>query len=565
MRFLLCLLIALAPAAAAAQTKPMPRDPAASAEGGTGVIKGRVVAADTGKPLRRARVSVAGIGLGRNAQKSTSTGLDGSYVVRDLPAARYRITVTRGGYLRIEYGQRRPNEQGRPVDLGEGQTLEKIDIAMPRMSGISGRITDETGDAIEGVSVYAMRSMFFEGRRKLVPISGSSVETDDEGEYRIPRLAPGSYQVMASTKETWTIVDAAGRETVFGYMPTYFPGVAAPAGARRVTVGLGEFVRAVDFQLVPGRAATVSGIAVDSKGKPFPRVSMGEHVRGLGFASFGGGPSATVAADGTFTIRNVPPGEYSLEASRYGREAEGPPEVAMMTVVVDGNDIEGLMLTGSNGGQVSGKLVSEAGTLPELSRVLINIREPYRNQPPPLLLGAFRRDNEKTIQDDGTFTVHNVFGRARFQVTLPEGWMVKSIRHEGRDIMDAALELKHGEQVHGVEILITNRVTEINGQVVDGKNAPVGEATVLLFPVDASRWYENSRAVRATRPDQQGRWQLKGLPAGEYLAVALDYVENDAWQDPEYLESLREKATKVTIVEGASEAVALRIVVPDTR
>ena len=87
MRPLLCLLIAFAPTLVSAQTKPMPRDPAVTAEGGTGVIKGRVVAADTGKPLRRARVSVAGIGLGRNAQKSTSTGLDGSYVVRDLPAA----------------------------------------------------------------------------------------------------------------------------------------------------------------------------------------------------------------------------------------------------------------------------------------------------------------------------------------------------------------------------------------------------------------------------------------------------------------------------------------------
>ena len=332
-----------------------------------------------------------------------------------------------------------------------------------------------------------------------------------------------------------------------------------------MTVGLGVFVRAVDFQLVPGRAATVSGIAVDSKGRPFPRVSMGEHVRGLGFASFGGGPSANVGADGTFVIKNVPPGEYSLEASRYGREADGPPEVAVMTVFVDGNDIEGLLLTGSNGGLVSGKLVSEVGTLPELSRVSINLREPYRNQPPPLLLGAFRRDNEKTIQDDGTFTVHNVFGRARFQVTLPEGWMVKSIAHEGRDIMDAALELKHGEQVHGVEILITNRLTEITGQVLDTRNAPVGEATVLVFPTDANRWYENSAATRATRPDQQGRWQLKGLPAGEYLAVALDYVENDAWQDPEYLESLRESATKVRVVEGVSEAVALKIVMPKSQ
>lgn len=142
--------------------------------------------------------------------------------------------------------------------------------------------------------------------------------------------------------------------------------------------------------------------------------------------------------------------------------------------------------------------------------------------------------------------------------------MVKSIRHEGRDIMDAALELKSGEGVSGVEILITDRVTEINGQVVDGTNAPVGEATVLVFPVDANRWYENSRAIRATRPDQQGRWQLKGLPAGEYLAVALDYVENDAWQDPEYLESLRENSTKVQIVEGATEAVALKLVASKT-
>lgn len=564
MHVLLCLLVILTPAATLAQTRPMPRDPAAAAQKGTGIIKGRVVAADTGKPLRRARVSVAGIGLGAGAQKSTSTGPDGTYTIRELPAARYRVTVTRGGYLRIEYGQRRPNEQGRPVELGDGQTLAKIDIAMPRMSGITGRITDENGEAIEGVSVYAMRSMYFEGRRKLVPVSGTSVRTDDEGEYRIPRLAPGTYQVMASTKETWTVVDSAGRETMYGYMPTYFAGTAVPTDARRVTVGLGEFVRAVDFQLVPGRAATVSGIAVDSKGRPFSRVSLGEHVRGLGFASFGSGPGASVAADGTFTIRDVAPGEYSLEASRYGREADGPPEVALMTVFIDGNDIEGLLLTGSNGGMVSGRIVSEAGTLPELSRVSIDLREPYRNQPPPLLLGAFRRDNEKTIQEDGTFTVHNVFGRARFQVNLPEGWMVKSIRHEGRDIMDAALELKSGEGVSGVEILITDRVTEINGQVVDGTNAPVGEATVLVFPVDANRWYENSRAIRATRPDQQGRWQLKGLPAGEYLAVALDYVENDAWQDPEYLESLRENSTKVQIVEGATEAVALKLVASKT-
>ena len=538
------------------------RDTSATAQKGTGVIRGRVVAGDTGRPLRRARVSVSGIGLGASGQKAVSTGLDGTFVVKELIPGRYRITVTRGGYLRIEYGQRRPNEQGRPVELAEGQTLEKIDIALPRMSGISGRVTDESGEPIEGVSVYAMRSMFYEGRRKLVPVSGSSVQTDDEGEYRIPRLAPGSYQVLASTKETWTVVDSAGREVVFGYMPTYFPGVAAPADARRVDVELGTVVRSVDFQMVPGRAAKVSGIAVDSRGRPFSRVTASEHVRGVGFASFRAGYSAQVAADGTFTIRDVPPGEYSLETSRYGAEADGPPEVALMTISVDGNDFDGVLLTGTNGGAVSGKIVSEDGTLPKLSSVSISVREQYRNQPPPLLLGAFERNNQKTIQDDGSFVVNHVFGRARFQVTVPDGWMVKSIRLAERDVTDTVFELKSGERINGFEILVTNKVTEIGGQVVDDKNTPVGEATVLLFPADADRWYENSRAIRATRPDQQGRWQLKGLPAGEYLAVALDYMEVDAWQDPDFLESLRRHATRATIADATPQTVALKVVAP---
>jgi hypothetical protein len=91
----------------------------------------------------------------------------------------------------------------------------------------------------------------------------------------------------------------------------------------------------------------------------------------------------------------------------------------------------------------------------------------------------------------------------------------------------------------------------------------VGEATVLVFPADPERWYENSRATRATRPDQQGRWQLKGLPAGEYLAVARDYIEVDAWQDPEFLEALRKEATRVTIAEGAARSVPLKVGAPD--
>jgi hypothetical protein len=82
-----------------------------------------------------------------------------------------------------------------------------------------------------------------------------------------------------------------------------------------------------------------------------------------------------------------------------------------------------------------------------------------------------------------------------------------------------------------------------------------------VFPSDANKWFENSKTIRAARPDQQGRWQAKGLPAGDYLAIALDYVEDGAWNDPEYLETLRRDAQTIALADGGSETVALKVIV----
>jgi protocatechuate 3,4-dioxygenase beta subunit len=543
-------------------SRPVPaRDAERKDVKGTAVLKGRVVAGDSGRPLRRARVTIRAPELGTESQRTTSTNLDGRYEFKDLPAARYRVTVARSGYLGLEHGQRRPAEIGRPVQLADGQTVEGIDFAMPRMGVIAGRVTDESGDPIEGVRIFATRLMFFEGQRKLVPIGTSSNQTDDEGEYRITRLAPGHYYVMATTKEMWSLTEN-GQERQVGFMPTYFPGVTASSEARRLTIAPGQQIGAIDFALVPGRSAKVSGIAVDSAGRPFSRVSMSEEVRGLGFASFGAGPGGAVAADGTFSIANVPPGEYTISASRREGDPAGPPEVAIATIFVEGSDIENLHLTGSAGGTVRGRIIVEGETPPKMSAVLVSIRQPLRNQPSPVVLGLQRSNREPGAKEDGTFIAENVFGKSRFQVTVPEGWMVKSITHDGKDISDATIELGSGQEMSDVQVVITSRVTSVEGQLKDDKNLPVRDATVLVFHADAEKWFESSRRVRATRPDQDGQWRLKGMPAGEYLAIALDYVEDGAWNDPEYLESLKRDASSVTLAEGAVATATLKVVTP---
>ncbi|HXI31629.1 MAG TPA: carboxypeptidase-like regulatory domain-containing protein, partial [Vicinamibacterales bacterium] len=280
--WLILLLAAILAAAAVAGAQPPPRDqPRAAATGtpvtGTAAIRGRVFAADTGRPLRRARIAVSAPELGRD-NRTVSTDADGRYEVTNLPAGRYTVSVSRSGYLAMRYGQRRPLEQGKPLQLLDRQTLDRVDFSLPRMGLISGRVTDEYGDPIEGVTVHAQRLMFFAGHRQFVT-TGSDARTDDDGQFRLLGLAPGSYVVSATTRETWT-ASRDGVAQVMGYAPTYHPGTTRVTDARRVTVSLGKEASNTDVALQPGRAARLAGRAVDSHGRPFARVEVQSEVRG---------------------------------------------------------------------------------------------------------------------------------------------------------------------------------------------------------------------------------------------------------------------------------------------
>ena len=136
----------MAPSSSSAQTSPQapprqtpPRDAAPlAAQAGTAVIRGRVVAADGGRPLRRVQIRFAAPELSGAQGRTTSTDEDGRYEMTALPAGRYTVTATRAGFLALRFGQRRPREQGKPVDLRDGQMVDAIDFALPKMSVISG-------------------------------------------------------------------------------------------------------------------------------------------------------------------------------------------------------------------------------------------------------------------------------------------------------------------------------------------------------------------------------------------------------------------------------------------
>ena len=63
---------------------------------GTSVIRGRITETETGRPLRRASVTLTSPALGRE-NRTANTDTQGRYQVKDLPAGRYTLTVRRSG------------------------------------------------------------------------------------------------------------------------------------------------------------------------------------------------------------------------------------------------------------------------------------------------------------------------------------------------------------------------------------------------------------------------------------------------------------------------------------
>jgi len=93
------------------------------------------------------RISSSDIG-----SKTALTDAQGRYEFKDLPAGRFNLSVSKSGFVSMQYGQSRPFEPGRPIDLVDAQLLEKVDVALPRGSAVSGRILDEFGEPVADAS-----------------------------------------------------------------------------------------------------------------------------------------------------------------------------------------------------------------------------------------------------------------------------------------------------------------------------------------------------------------------------------------------------------------------------
>ena len=529
-----------------AMTAQVPaRDQPQTPRAGTGVIRGRVVRADTGDPLRRAQISVEA----QNAKDmrgpvSTMTDAQGRYEIDRLPAGSYQIKASRGGYVEIAYGQRRPFERGRPVELAEGAVLQNIDFALPTGGVVTGRVVDEMGEPVAQAFVSLSRRRYIDGRRGLVAQSSGS--TDDRGEFRIFGVAPGEYVLSAMLER----MDFGSRDRV-RYVPTYYPSTPVATEAQRVTVAAGQEVPGITIALVRTATATMRGVvraAGQTQSGPFTMV----HAREVGGPqAYGNMTSAIAASDGGFTLTGLLPGTYLVEAQSALGSA-----FASKEVVVDGADVAGVTLVLSQGTTARGRIRFDTGEPPQglrPSEVLVM----------PSLLDSeahgmhMNSNGPPTAKDDWTFEVHGLSGRGFMRAGTMGDWEMKRVLRENADVSDAALDFS--TDIDGLVIELTQKVTTISGGVSDDRSRPVLDATVVVFADDPGKWWRQSRFVESARPDQHGRFTIRGLPPGKYVAIAVSYLEPGEERDPDLLQEWRDRGSRFTLAEGETRTLDLRL------
>jgi protocatechuate 3,4-dioxygenase beta subunit len=528
-------------AARAAGDEKAPKPP-------SGIIRGRITSAETGAPLPRALVVLS---QERGESRATSADADGRYQFKDLAVGRYALTAGKTRYVTLQYGQRSAAEAGKPIDLADGQVLDKIDIVLAKGGVIAGHVLDELGEPADDVRIAAMRVQYVDGRPQLVQV-GPYVRTDDLGEYRLSGLLPGSYYVGTPAPVADSVPrPGPGR----AFVQSLYPGTSNLSEAAPVLLDVGQERLDVDFGLVVGRPARITGIVVDRQGRRAVRASV-LAMQAMGRGGFFIPARASTQPDGTFTIENLAPGEYTLSADSTDR-ATGADESATLRITVTGEDVEKVVMMTLPLVRMTGRIRTEPQGDRTFSPKEIRIYAERSDQSPVSMGGR------TTVRSDWTFEVTDLAaGPARFTVTgLPTGWTLKAITYGGSDVTDTPINLR--EDLGGVEIVVTNRITELNGGVTDADNRAVTEYTLVVYAEDSSRW-DRSRFVATARPDQNGRFSVRGLPPGKYLAVAVDRVAGGDPNDPEYLERMRSRATKVTLGDALPQWVDLKVAKADS-
>ncbi len=437
-------------------------------------------------PTRFSTQAMETLMLARDARAETDD--EGVYTIAGLPPE--------GEFsVRAQAMEHAPSER-RTVTLTERARTATADFVLGEGSTISGRIMQADGEpfAEGGIQLQSLDMQSFD-------MGGLGTQTGEDGSFTLEHVAPGRYTVTAGW---WSV------ETEDGETATLTVEEGRDLGDLRLVLA----ERSWGEQ--PEADGVITGRVRDSRGNPVEDAAV--------TASMGAFPAQTVSTTdgGAFTIENLWPGNYTVEAQARGEIAreEGVPLHA---------DIR---LNLSPGARIAGLVLDSEGDVAEgVGVTLINLEDQAAEDDMAALLSQFEdffAEGQRRTDGNGAFE----FGDLR-----PGQYRVEA-RHTtlGTGQSDV-ITLTRGQERSGVRVRlergvrVTGRVQDPTGRAVSGAQVRLARATdnmmaqAMESAIPAGMGGGSQHSATTNR---QGEFEIANVPPGSYDLVAThrSYARN---------------------------------------
>jgi hypothetical protein len=304
-------------------------------------LSGRIVAAENGRVLPRARIAVLADGRQLDAIFTDDRGRFTFPVVSGSLGRESRASGDGGSRTKLSLVV---TKAGYAIQHVLATPATDVTVRLARGVSISGRVADPNGESVVDVRVFARRQDV--AADDLTP-AAFEVTTDDLGEYRLGGLPAGGYEVRIQEESSEPI---------------------------RLQLRPGDEISSINFSLPASQlrhvvsgpplgqvgTATISGRVLSMSGRPLEETRVQAIRNGL---------TPRVAftdRQGRFTIARLLPGPYTLGASRtgyvtvqYGQERASQP--GKQVFVREQETVSGIDIVLSRGTAVTGTIADEHG------------------------------------------------------------------------------------------------------------------------------------------------------------------------------------------------------------
>lgn len=521
------------------------------------MIEGTVINIQSSRTIPRATVTLLHLkGTGSKSQRADGRG---HFLFTNVEPGIYRLMADRAGFFSDDH-----KREYQPIfEIAAGEHVKDIPVRLTPSALVSGKVRDEYNDPVQDAEIRVLTVQTLLGQQYL-RVAGKAM-TDDRGEYRIAGLHPGRYYLVVEDKSkplaTLTSIienvnalakmkDKKGRplgvampgvpDPPYTYAPMFYPDTNDFRQAQSLKLNPGDEM-AADFLLISAPVVSIRGKVVNGM--------TGQTANNATVTAFwtnyveGGGIPALLALGGSFEVRGISPGTYTVRATFtddqrafYGEE----------TIEVGDRGAQNVQITALPDFVATGH-VRLAGPTEKPRKASIEF----------VGEGLMPRVRTSTVPPDLVFEAQlRPDRRYRAMVrNLPQDYYLKSVTISQHELApdNVVVNGLRGD----LELILSTAGGHIEGALTNSSNEPT-RGSILLIPDVPEPGPPD--LFRRTSADSKGNFMFRGVAPGSYRLLAVENLSlEDEINDPDFLRTIGNQGQTLSVEENGKYTVVLKL------